>query len=234
MPAMTPVVSVETMRRLDATAIEEFGIPGIVLMENAGAGAARLLMDRFEPALADGVLVLAGRGNNGGDGYVVARHLHNRGLSVRIVAAGTPTTGDARTNHDIASRLGIPVLAADEPEGWTSCGCVVDALLGVGFGGELREDARELLERAAAASSTVVAMDVPSGVDADTGEPAAGAIRAQMTITFGAVKRGLLAEPAAEYVGELQLVDISLPRVLLESLGEGGDRDRADGIEGPS
>jgi NAD(P)H-hydrate epimerase len=217
-------VTVAQMRELDRAAIRDYQIPALLLMENAGAGAARVIRASLGPSLDGGVLVVAGTGNNGGDGYVVARHLHNAGHEVAIAAAAAPASPEARCNHDIARALGVEILPLDEPARWPRAGVVVDALLGIGISGALRPPMAAAIEAIlllGEAGARVVAMDVPSGLDADTGRPATPTVRATITTTFGACKAGLVAELARPHVGELSVIDISLPRALLAPLAGG-------------
>lgn len=217
-----------TMRNLDKAAIEDYGIPGVVLMENAGRGTFELLRARAGEALKAGVVVLCGKGNNGGDGFVVARHLHNHGIPVHVFlfARQEELKGDAAIQGEIALRLGIPIQQVNDVETWRAwrhraleprfC---VDALLGTGLSAQVSPLYRLVIEDLNAARKPVLAVDIPSGLDAVTGMPQGVAVRARWTATYGLLKLGLVQDPALEYVGELQVVDISLPRVLTQALG---------------
>ena len=205
---LEPLPDAERMRATDRWAIEERGIPGLDLMERAGAGLAALTR---EVASDDGpIAVVCGKGNNGGDGYVAARLLRNAGLDVRVLAAAPPgeLRGDAATN---AQRL-----PGDPPEPFTQgaldgVSVAVDALLGTGFGGEPRGAIREAIEALGAWGGAVVAADIPSGVDAATGEVAGPAVHAVATATFVASKPGLWINPGRSLAGAVHVVDIGIP-----------------------
>jgi NAD(P)H-hydrate epimerase len=211
-------------RELDRRATEELGIPSIVLMENAGRGAADILC---RLGITGQVLICCGRGNNGGDGFVLARHLDLRGYPVKVALWADPATltGDADTNYHILLRAGIPIevyldvkdckrLAAE----CASSAWVVDALLGTGSAGKPRPPIDQVIETINSSGVPVFALDLPSGLDCDTGEPAVPTIRASYTCTFAAIKRGFLAPAAKEYVGEVHVADIGIPRKLLEEV----------------
>ncbi|HMN96969.1 MAG TPA: NAD(P)H-hydrate epimerase [Phycisphaerales bacterium] len=296
LPSGTIVLSRAEVRRLDTIAIEEFGIPGIVLMENAGRGLAELVargtgamaqrapgrgasrepsgrssqaaatsrseelgfalrlvrsreadlsdvpIDAPPSAGARRALLLCGSGNNGGDGYVAARHLRNAGIAVEIVAAAASRPGsDAATNAGICERMGIPIRSVDEwtaTEGRARAGpsgghedrlVIVDALLGTGADRAptgLIAEAIKQIAAMRAAGAIVVAADVPSGFDADRGEPlGAVSVRADITATFAAVKPGLLSEGASGDVGMVVLVEIGAPTGIAERIVR--DRERS-------
>ncbi|HSW47145.1 MAG TPA: NAD(P)H-hydrate epimerase [Phycisphaerae bacterium] len=213
-------------RAADRYAIEQLGIPGVVLMENAGRNAAdvieRCLRRRAKREGKGGaVAVVCGKGNNGGDGFVIARHLSLRGYDVGIdlLAAPADLTGDAAINFAVAARMNIPIRRLDKPRAlsqaarrWRRCAAVVDALLGTGFSGEVRGPMAEAIRHINALEGpTIVAADVPSGLNADTGVPGGEAVRADVTVTFLAAKIGLVNTSARPYVGRLVVVDIGAP-----------------------
>jgi NAD(P)H-hydrate epimerase len=214
----------DEVRDVDRRAIEEYGLPGIVLMENAGRRCSELI---------DGgpVVICCGKGNNGGDGYVIARHLENRGMAVEIlsVCGVEELKGDARINADVAVKSKLKVTVADQPPDWDGLAerlrrakWVVDALLGTGFSGELREPytaAIRTINSSSVPGRRVLAVDVPSGLDVNTGMPAAECIKADVTATFVAKKPGLLEPGAKPFFGRLEVVDIGVPRHLLTSCG---------------
>lgn len=220
-PALTRAELVE----LDRCAIEELAIPGVVLMENAGRGAAEALLARFEALhgrLPGTVSIVCGRGNNGGDGYVVARHLHARGVRVRLASlcAGDRLSGDARTMRVICERSGLPIATLASPDpGWLGevGDAWVDAILGTGFQGELRDEAlawvRALDARPAALR---VALDLPSGLDADCGVACPIALHVDLTATFAAPKVGFSAPSAAAHLGWIEVLGIGTPPELVE------------------
>jgi NAD(P)H-hydrate epimerase len=235
-----PILTREQCRAVDKYAIEQLGIPGVVLMENAGRNAADLIeswMLKRRPhsagGLEPGVCIVCGKGNNGGDGFVVARHLFNRGypVTVDLAANAGDLTGDAAVNSEIARHMGIAIreladISAVElaAQGWRKATVIVDALLGTGFSGEVREPLAGIMHRINAGSSPsgplIVAIDVPSGLDADTGVAAGPAIRAHRTITFLARKSGYQNKTARAYLGRLFVADIGAPlELILERLG---------------
>ena len=216
----------EEVRDIDRRAIEEFGIPGLVLMENAGRGAADIAQAMLSGVDAPRVAILCGKGNNGGDGLVMARHLHNRGFPVETFYTG-PTgdagKGDGAVNLRIVRKMGIPleeVLTVDDAAAlgarFDLYDLIVDALLGTGLTGEPREPARTLIEATNASGKLVLAADVPSGLDCDTGLPLGAAVRATRTATFAASKVGFTKPEAREYCGIVTVVSIGAPRCLVE------------------
>ncbi len=215
----------EQCRAADAFAIEQLGIPGIVLMENAGRNTAdaieRCLPGKRTKPATSRFAIVCGKGNNGGDGFVIARHLELRGhtVSVDLLADPTELTGDAATNCAIIERMGVTIrrlsgakAVAAAAKRWRTCDVVVDALLGTGFAGEVREPLAGVIERINALDApTIVAVDVPSGLNADTGEPGGVAVRADLTVTFLAAKVGMIEPSAKPYVGRLVVADIGAP-----------------------
>jgi NAD(P)H-hydrate epimerase len=213
------------VREIDRRAIEDFGLPGIVLMENAGRGAA----ERIHAQAANGrVAILCGKGNNAGDGYVIARHLELLGHDVTILTACDPADlrGDAAIACEVARRSKIPMqLLADAPrEAWdaalTESTVLVDALLGTGASGPPRGAIAVAIEvlnayRARTPSVAVCAIDLPSGLDCDSGIAAGACVTADLTITFVAPKRGFTAPTAAAFLGRVEVVGIGAPACLL-------------------
>ncbi len=209
----------EQSRDVDRLAIQELGIPGIVLMENAGRGVADVLMSR-EPQ-PHGVLILCGRGNNGGDGFVIARHLRIRGVRVQVVllAPRAEFTGDAKTNFEILRPIQVPIAdlyaakdlsaALDALRAGTDW--IVDAMLGTGAIGEPREPYHTAIEWLNRQAARKLAVDLPSGLNCDTGEPSSATVRADVTCTFHAPKVGFTAPQAQAFLGELQVVSIGIP-----------------------
>jgi NAD(P)H-hydrate epimerase len=228
------LVTAAQMRELDRRTIEEAGVPSLVLMENAGRTTYQILRREF-PGLAGPVAVLAGRGNNGGDGFVVARYLAQDGLPATVFLAGEKAAvkGDARINLDIILRMGLEVVKIADESGLNAAlhrlaraGLVVDALLGTGLNAPVTGLFRSLIEKVNRLRAPVLAVDIPSGLCADTGRPLGAALRAAVTVTYGWPKLGQVLEPGRDYVGRLWRVDISIPpaysRDLPASLVEAG------------
>jgi NAD(P)H-hydrate epimerase len=210
------LVAAEEMRAIDRAAIEGCGVPGIELMERAGAAVARLV----HPFLGSGgrVLVLAGAGNNGGDGYVVARRLRAEGVEARVAALAPRArlAGDALRAREAAEAGGVPIDDAPASGALEARAgdVVVDALLGTGLSRAPEGAFAEAIERVAAlrsAGAKVVAVDVPSGLSADTGRPLGSCVRADATVTFAFQKRGLVLHPGAELAGQVVVADIGIP-----------------------
>ena len=213
------------VRGIDARASAELGLPTLVLMENAGRGAAAWLRDRVEAPSA--VLVACGPGNNGGDGGVVARHLDAWGYRVRVVWFARPEElrGDAAVQWNVLDRSGIDqeCLEGEAPAGsgrldlWLAeADWVVDALLGTGLSRPVEGDLAAAIEALNRSRKPILALDLPSGLDADTGRPLGVAVRAEATATFVAPKLGFDAPEAAAYTGGVAVIDIGVPRRILE------------------
>ena len=206
------VLTAAQMREADRRCIEELGIPGAVLMDNAGAAV-------FREITGEPVGIVCGKGNNGGDGFVVARFALLAGLEPTVVLAAEPAqiTGDAKTFMNVYLRLGGNMVVAPEAKtaahavaDLADCGVLVDALLGTGISGEVRGMARAVIE-AWPRNPVTIAVDLPSGLDADTGEPCGACVRADVTVTFAFMKKGLLAPSAEPYVGRVVVADIGIP-----------------------
>jgi len=212
----------EEVRRVDAWAIDRIGVPGVVLMENAGRSCAELALQKLAGVTGPRVCIFCGAGNNGGDGYVIARHLLNAGVQTTVVLCGDreKVQGDARINLEILERLGHSVVQIDASEKGAldrirtlgrDANLVVDALFGTGLRGELKHPYRAIIEAINDLRRPVLAVDIPSGLDCDTGEPLGAAIRAAYTVTFVAVKKGFLASGGAkDFVGELYVASIGV------------------------
>jgi NAD(P)H-hydrate epimerase len=229
------ILTRQQVREFDHRAIQEYGMSGLVLMENAGRNAAnllfRLMSAEFRPATkqfqSGSVTIVCGKGNNGGDGFVIARHLDLFGLSVRVLLLCSPEqlTGDTATNHSIARKGGISMGVFTAPldivrfdAAIAGSAWLVDAILGTGASGEPKPPYAEAIDRMNASGLLILAVDVPSGLDCDTGAPAQHTVRAAHTCTFVASKPGFSAESAKPYVGRLHAVDIGAPRRLLEEI----------------
>ncbi|MGI8712355.1 MAG: NAD(P)H-hydrate dehydratase [Solirubrobacteraceae bacterium] len=210
---LTPLPDAEQQRETDAWAIETLGTPGIELMERAGAGLGELVGSRVPSGR---VVVICGKGNNGGDGLVVARLLREAGREVEVLllGPGDDLRGDARANLE---RLGEPAPGPFDAARLSGAAAIVDAILGTGSRGEPRQPARGAIAainacaEAAPGPPMVIACDVPSGVDASTGEVAEVAVRAAATATFHAAKPGLWIAPGKDHAGDVTVIDIGIP-----------------------
>ena len=219
-----PVMSRDEVRAVDEWAIKTMGIPGVVLMENAGRSCAEFILTRVaRPKQSVAVevplvCIFCGTGNNGGDGYVIARHLDTIGIRCRVVICGNAAKikGDARTNLDIIMKMGISIQQIDVDwqnmedkvkEFTRGVSLVVDALFGTGLQGHLAENYIDLIN---ARGIPIVAVDIPSGLDCDTGRPLGTAIKAVATITFVAAKKGFANLFSAEYAGEVYVAGIGI------------------------
>lgn len=223
-----PYVTREEIRELDVLATEKYHIPGLVLMENAGAGAGRIVRRLVSHGP---VAIFCGRGNNGGDGFVIARHLSNYGIAVQVyVTTGIGSIAphsDPGVNLQILLAMGItPVeirergeLAAHAPS-LHRAEIIVDALLGTGLKGPVQQPLFGIIEEIDRWQKPVVAVDIPSGLDANTGEILGIALPAFLTITFGLPKKGFICGRGPVTTGEVAVVDISLPRPLWQKFIE--------------
>lgn len=220
----------QQVREVDERAVHDYGIPGIVLMENASRGLALQALRLLEwPNVRDDarVLIVCGGGNNGGDGLAAARHLHNAGLDVGIVLTKPAHAykGDAEINLNICRSMKLDiVIAPDDPvaalRGQPRCDLLLDGLLGTGLTSEVREPLDAVIAWINEQPAPVLAIDIPSGLDCDTGKPLGCAVKADATVTFVGVKRGFAHQHAREYIGDITVTDIGVPRELIESLGQ--------------
>lgn len=215
------VMTREQVRAVDAWAINTLGIPGVVLMENAGRGCAELIEEKLKDVSEPKVCIFCGAGNNGGDGYVIARQLGNCGFEVTVVICGDrgKIKGDAKINLDVLERMGQPIESLNPGDGdiaaWVAdiaagADMLVDSLFGTGLNGQIRDDYRRLIENLNACECPILAVDIPSGLDCDTGQPLGIAIEASLTVTFVAVKKGFTFAPAARYTGEVFVASIGI------------------------
>lgn len=214
------VLTAPQMREVDLRTIAS-GIPGLVLMENAGHRVIELLQEKFAPLSRHRVVVLCGKGNNGGDGFVVARQLHTRlrpgSLDVVFAGKAADLTGDAAVNFQMLAACGCPVAEAITPE-MRPATIVIDALLGTGLSGPARGQMLELIHEINTGfpAARVVAVDIPSGLASDTGATLGEAVRADYTVTFTAPKVGQVLPPNCDSVGELRVGAIGSPPELYE------------------
>lgn len=212
----------QEMRNADREAMERYGIPGIVLMENAALCCVRELEKDLKTICGKKIAVFAGKGNNGGDGFAIARHLFNRGAQVTVfLTCGTGFSGDAFTNYEILEKIGctltddLDMLEYQLPlfDG------VVDAVFGTGLRGEVTGRARGVIDQINRQARYVLSVDIPSGMNADTGEILGACIRADKTVTFAAMKAGMVLFPGCELCGEIVVGDISMPEEILKDMG---------------
>jgi NAD(P)H-hydrate epimerase len=216
------ILTRQQVRSVDDWAINCLGVPGVVLMENAGRSCAELVISELSQVKGPQVCIICGKGNNGGDGFVIARHLLNNGIDVKVGVCGNPDkiSGEARVNLDILRNLGEPVerldikggniqqLVGDFTEG---ADFLVDAVFGTGLTGKVKWPYDELISNINALDIPVMAVDIPSGLDCDSGEPLGAAIRAKYTVSFVAVKQGFAATAASlEYTGEVYVASIGV------------------------
>jgi NAD(P)H-hydrate epimerase len=221
---MTHSLTRAQIRSVDARAIGEYGMPGVVLMENAGRGAAELLASL---GIQGRVVICAGKGNNGGDGFVIARHLAIRSVEAPVLLSCRPEelTGDAAINYRIlaAARHSItvvetPVDQAELDRQLASADWIVDALLGTGTQGSIREPYLTAIAAINRAGRKVFAVDLPSGMDCDTGLALGDCVRADHTATFVARKIGFDHPVARQFTGQVHVVDIGVPRCLVQQI----------------
>lgn len=217
------IVTAQQMRELDRATIQDRGVPGLTLMENAGkavADAAAWLASRQRRRP---IAVICGHGNNGGDGFVAARHLKEKGYAVSVFLAAdeAQVAGDAKANFSRLRETGLEVAEVKDPDpvgkACRGASVVVDALLGTGLTGKVRGLPGKLIETINECGAPVLAVDVPSGLDADSGEPLGLAVRAVETVTMGLPKLGLFLYPGMNYAGRVKVVSIGFPADLISA-----------------
>ena len=217
------VMDRDHVRAFDSWAINKLGITGAVLMENAGRSCAELILEKLPKKERVKVCIFCGTGNNGGDGFVVARHLRNsqRRIETVVVICGQreKISGDAKANLDILERLGqsVEILDIESPDIGkqvrdfaSDADMIVDGIFGTGLKGEVSEPYRRSIEEIGKLEKRILAIDIPSGLDCDTGVPLGAAIKADWTVTFVALKKGFLAKEAANYTGEIFIASIGV------------------------
>jgi len=211
------------MEQIDAAAIETFGVPRLLLMEHAGLAVARAAQ-RFMPTPSTPILVCCGSGFNGGDGLAAARHLHEWGYPLRLLVTGrlSDLREEPATYATILQRLGLSLMEFTETdrlpnvERWLEeSGLIIDALLGIGTRGAVREPMRSLIDRLNRSGKPILAVDIPSGLDGDTGLVQGVAVKAALTVTFGLPKQGCVKGEGPAHVGRMIVESITIPRALL-------------------
>ena len=218
------------VRAVDRWAIETLGVPGVILMENAGRQVADVVAEVLGGCDGRAVAIVAGAGNNGGDGFVAARHLSLRGAKAVtfLVAPEQKVAGDARINLDAACGLGLEVrcLTGDQMGGLSQAleafDVVIDAVGGTGISGALRGPAAAAVEQINAAGRPVVAVDIPTGLDCDTGAAEGPVVRATTTVTFVARKLGFDAPETTAHTGRVRVADIGIPAGRAAEIARGG------------
>lgn len=212
------VCTASQMRNIDKSATELGGIPSIVLMENAAmACVEEILKQKCET-----VSIFCGKGNNGGDGFAIARHLFNKGINVSVfLVCGSEFSGDALINFEIISKLGIKITELDDTDYLNleikNADVIVDAIFGTGITGEICGIAKDVIKLINENSKYTISVDIPSGINADTGEICSVCINADKTVTFAAYKKGLLLFPGADFTGEIVTKDISIPEYIIDN-----------------
>lgn len=221
------ILNTQQMREADRQTIDDIGLPSIVLMENAGRQAVAAMEAAFEDLATSKVGVLCGRGNNGGDGFVVARTLAQRGIEATVFLLGSvgDVRGDARVNLEILGRVGLTVVEVTTAQEWelhsseiSECDVIVDAIVGTGFRGPLTGLLETVVADVNGLGVPVVAIDLPTGVSADSHEVEGEAIEASMTVTLAAPKIPLILPPADAYGGDLVIADIGIPASVIDEL----------------
>jgi ADP-dependent NAD(P)H-hydrate dehydratase / NAD(P)H-hydrate epimerase len=213
-------ISAAEVRKMDEAALRDYAIPGLLLMENAGRSVGEVIFREYTPCK---VLIFVGKGNNGGDGLVAARHLANHGYSVQVALLENPTVlkTESLLNFSIISKMNIPwVLMTGMSEKKISDYCqksalLVDAIFGVGIHSPVRGIFEKAIRAINKSQRPVVSIDIPSGLDADTGMIHRVAVKATQTVTLALPKRGLFKDEGPRYAGEIEVVDIGIPRKLL-------------------
>ena len=222
------LVTASEMQAMDRRTIEVGGIPGLELMENAGRGATEYLLDFFPQATQSRIGIIAGKGNNGGDGFVIARYLSQKGIqvSVFLLAKNSAVKGDAAENLKLLAPLKIPVIEIPDKKSFSNqksnmqhFDLWVDAILGTGLQSDVRGFYRDAIEFINSLKKPVFAVDMPSGLNSDTGQPCGACIQAQATATFAFAKTGHILQPGAALTGRLKIVNIGIPDPIAAEIG---------------
>src|SRR6476619_7394502 len=221
------VLNTQQMREADRQTIDDVGIPSVVLMENAGRQAVAAMEAAFDDLASSKVGVLCGRGSNGGDGFVVARTLAQRGIEAMTFLLGSvaEVKGEARTNLEVLGRIGLTVIEIANAQEWelhftevSECDLIVDAIVGTGFHGPLTGLLETVVADVNGLGVPVVAIDLPTGVSADSHELDGEALEASMTVTLAAPKVPLILPPADAYGGDLVIADIGIPASVIDEI----------------
>ncbi|MDP2920846.1 MAG: NAD(P)H-hydrate epimerase [Candidatus Omnitrophota bacterium] len=204
-------VSVKEMQELDRIAIEDKGIPSVALMENAGRAVSEIALSELKDIKDKKVAIFCGGGNNGGDGFVAARHLFNKGInvSVYLIDQRANLKNDPKINAEALDNIGVEIREISAPIS-IDCGLIIDAIFGIGLKGEVKEPVRSIISDLNKKSITIISADVPSGLDADTGEILGVAVKAGITVTMQFPKQGFYRNKGPEYTGKIIAVDIGI------------------------
>ena len=222
------LVTANEMQKMDRSTIESFGLPGRILMENAGRGATQFFLDQFKNAENKKIGVIAGRGNNGGDGFVIARYLAQKGISVTVylLSEHQKVSGDAAANLKLLSPLKVPVIEMPDAKSFSAHETAmrheaiwIDAIFGTGLRSDVKGFFKDVIDFINRLNKPVFAVDIPSGLNSDTGQPCGACIRADATATFAFAKTGHFMFPGADYTGNLKIIDIGVPPHIAHDVG---------------
>ena len=215
------LLTVSQIQRLDKTAIEQYGIPSLCLMENAGWGVAREVLRDFKSSKSARVSIVCGLGNNAGDGFVAARHLMNAKVKPDIFLIGDTKVlkEDAKINYQILRRCGYPMRVIQGIDKFfqkiiARSDTIVDAIFGVGLNREILDPFKSIIDFLNFSQKRIISIDIPSGLDGTTGEIYGVCVKAQKTVTFSYAKKGFFKKEGPKYVGEIVVVDIGIPQNL--------------------
>lgn len=222
------IVTADQMQKMDKTTIDAFGLPGLILMENAARGAVDFFTERYEAILpGEKIGIIAGRGNNGGDGFVMARYLSQKGLEVVVylLSKKAKVTGDAKANLDLLGPINVPIIEIPDQsalnknlDSMKTCGIWIDAILGTGLNSNVRGFFKTAIEFLNQSGKPIFAVDMPSGLNSDTGKPMGMCVKADASATFGFAKTGHAVYPGRELSGETRIVDIGIPGHVVEAV----------------
>jgi NAD(P)H-hydrate epimerase len=215
------------IQQLDRVAIEHYKIESLFLMENAGKAVADEVAQALKNSKNKKIAVFCGKGNNGGDGFVAARYLINQGFEIKNFLLGKvkEITSDAKINFDLLSKMGQEIIQIPDEKSFQKYKdklkgtiLIIDAILGVGLNGEVRQPYKTIINFLNKSRKTIVSVDVPSGLDATTGEPLGICIKANKTVTFGLAKTGFFKNQGSKFVGKLKVADIGWPKELVRNI----------------
>lgn len=222
------LVTANEMQKMDRMTIESFGLPGRILMENAGRGATQFFLEQFKEAKNKRIGVIAGRGNNGGDGFVIARYLAQKRINVTVylLSKHQKVSGDAAANLKLLPPLKVPVIELPDAESFSAHETAmrheaiwIDAILGTGLRSDVKGFFKNVVDFINGLNKPVFAVDIPSGLNSDTGRPCGTCIRADATATFAFAKTGHFLSPGADYTGNLKVIDIGVPPHIADDIG---------------